>query len=300
MQNITIQHGGWTADFAPRFGGRMIRLRWNGFDLLRHPETEDQLREGIYVYGIPVLLPPNRIDAGTFKFHGRRYQLPLNEPWRNNHLHGVVATREWELRNRSANAVLFGCGVEESAGLGVPFDVEILYEFSGSTMVQRTTVRNGGELPMPFGIGFHTVFRSPRRARLTAAEFRWEIVRPRFLASGRKLPWETFNPNEWFDPSEQVISCHFPMETKEFDGKPFRGALLDYDGLRVRYESGPEFRHWCLWNHDPSDGFLCPEPMSWLVNAPNLPLPPEETGFQTIAPHGSWNGINRISVEELQ
>ena len=37
MQNITIQHGGWTADFAPRFGGRMIRLRWNGFDLLRHP-----------------------------------------------------------------------------------------------------------------------------------------------------------------------------------------------------------------------------------------------------------------------
>ncbi len=300
MQNITIQHGGWTADFAPRFGGRMIRLRWNGFDLLRHPETEDQLREGIYVYGIPVLLPPNRIDAGTFKFHGRRYQLPLNEPWRNNHLHGVVATREWELRNRSANAVLFGCGVEESAGLGVPFDVEILYEFSGSTMVQRTTVRNGGELPMPFGIGFHTVFRSPRRARLTAAEFRWEIVRPRFLASGRKLPWDQFNPNDWFDPSKQTISCHFPMETKEFDGKPFRGALLDYDDLRVRYESGPEFRHWCLWNHDPSDGFLCPEPMSWLVNAPNLPLPPEETGFQTIAPHGSWNGINRISVEELQ
>lgn len=299
MQTCTIENGGWSALFAPACGGRLIRLRWNGFDLLRTPATEAELREGLYVYGIPVLLPPNRIDGGTFRFRGRRYQLPLNEPQRNNHLHGLLTTREWELRGNAGGIVTLGCEVEESAGLGVPFDVEIRYEFSDRVLVQRTVVRNNGNVPMPFGIGFHTVFRTPRRARLTAAEFRWEVLPPRFLASGKKLPWSEFHPDDWFDPSRQVISCHFPMETKEIDGKPFRGALLDYDKLRVRYESGPEFRHWCLWNRDPASGFLCPEPMSSMVNAPNLPLPPAETGFQAIAPQESWCGINRIRVEEL-
>lgn len=300
MKTLTTKEGGWSALFAPGYGGRLIRLRWNEFDLLRHPEREEELQEGQFVFGIPVLLPPNRIDAGTFEFQGRRYQLPLNEPQRGNHLHGLVFDRAWEVRDHSASSVTLGCRVEGAAGLGVPFDVEIQYEFSGRTMIQRTTVRNEGSTPMPFGIGFHTVFRSPRRARLTAAEFRWEIERPGFLANGRKLLWEQFNPNNWFDPSGQVISCHFPMETKEIDGKPFRGALLDYGNLQIRYESGPEFRHWCLWNHDPADGFLCPEPMSWMVNAPNLPLPPEVTGFQDIAPHAAWSGVNRITVEERQ
>lgn len=298
MQTCTIENGGWSAEFSPTCGGRLIRLRRNGFDLLRTPATEAELREGPYVYGIPVLLPPNRIDGGTFRFRGRRCQLPLNEPQRNNHLHGLLTTREWEVRHSGVDTVALGCSVKAADGLGVPFDVEIRYEFSGRTMTQRTVVRNNGNLPMPFGIGFHTVFRAPRRARLTAAEFRWEVVPPRFLASGKKLPWSEFNPNDWFDPSRQVISCHFPMETKKLDGQPFRGALLDYGALRVRYESGPEFRHWCLWNRDPASGFLCPEPMSWMVNAPNLPLPPEVTGFQAIAPHDTWNGVNRISVEE--
>lgn len=299
MYTCAMKSGDWSADFAPDCGGRMVRLRWKGFDLLRYPEAGTELPEEPYVYGIPVLLPPNRIDAGSFEFGGRRCQLPLNEPQRNNHLHGVLTTRAWKLRGNSDGVVTLGCEVEESAGLGVPFDVEIRYGFSDRELVQRTVVRNNGDLPMPFGIGFHTVFRAPRRARLTAAEFRWEIVPPRFLANGKKLPWGEFDPNGWFDPGARVISCHFPVETKEFGGKPFRGALLDYENLRIRYEIGPEFRHWCLWNRDPASGFLCPEPMSWMVNAPNLPLPPEEIGLQAIAPHDTWSGVTRIAVEAL-
>ena len=86
MKTLTTKEGGWSALFAPGYGGRLIRLRWNEFDLLRHPEREEELQEGQFVFGIPVLLPPNRIDAGTFEFQGRRYQLPLNEPQRGNHL----------------------------------------------------------------------------------------------------------------------------------------------------------------------------------------------------------------------
>ena len=43
MKTLTTKEGGWSALFAPGYGGRLIRLRWNEFDLLRHPEREEEL-----------------------------------------------------------------------------------------------------------------------------------------------------------------------------------------------------------------------------------------------------------------
>ena len=42
MKTLTTKEGGWSALFAPGYGGRLIRLRWNEFDLLRHPEREEK------------------------------------------------------------------------------------------------------------------------------------------------------------------------------------------------------------------------------------------------------------------
>ena len=135
-------------------------------------------------------------------------------------------------------------------------------------MRQSLTAINAGTAALPCGAGFHSVFNTPERARITASPWYWEILRPRYLVSGRQLLWDRFNPSEWFDPARHVISFHTRLETGSLDGKPFRGAILDYGVKTVLYEVDQSYRYWYLWNQDPRYGFFCPEPMSWMVDAP--------------------------------
>ena len=39
-----------------------------------------------------------------------------------------------------------------------------------------------------------------------------------------------------------------------------------------------------LWNQGGRKGFLCPEPMSWMIDAPNLTVPAEESGMFFLRP----------------
>lgn len=79
-------------------GGSSARL-WHesdppcrsGSELLRTPEGETQLRREPQVYGMPLLLPPNRTAGGAFTFQGTTYHLPINEPVYGNHIHGSLA-----------------------------------------------------------------------------------------------------------------------------------------------------------------------------------------------------------------
>lgn len=71
-------------------------------------------------------------------------------------------------------------------------------------------------------------------------------------------------------------------------------ALLSLDGSRVelrnaksnaaiRYElEGYAFM--MLWNQGANPRFLCCEPQTWAVNAPNVPLPQSQTGFWPLEP----------------
>ena len=57
---------GWQAEVLPAYGMNLIRLARSGSELLRTPEGETQLRREPQVYGMPLLLPPNRTAGGAF------------------------------------------------------------------------------------------------------------------------------------------------------------------------------------------------------------------------------------------
>ncbi len=253
----------WHGELSPEYGGNLCGLSYDGFELLRKPLRESDLGDTPVAYGIPVLFPPNRIANGEFRFDGRRYRLPLNEPERGNHLHGMALLHGWRVAVREASVAELRFAHPATEDFPAEFELRLRYELQPAQLVQTLTVVNCGRTAMPCGIGFHTAFRSPRRARVeTAGVFR-EILPPRHLPSGRLLPWGEFDPGEWFSPEEERLSCQFPAPPGS------HAAELEYDSMKFRYEVDPKFREWCLWNGGGHRGFFCPEPMSWPTDAPN-------------------------------
>jgi aldose 1-epimerase len=78
----------------------------------------------------------------------------------------------------------------------------------------------------------------------------------------------------------------YNMDTDEVDGRPFRGAIATdiATGKKIFYEVDDNFKFWVLWNDGGEKGFFCPEPMTWMINAPNLPLSFAESGYLELAP----------------
>lgn len=97
---LCYEKGGYRMTLAPWQGGQLIRLQKGELDLLHAPDNEDALALKPTHYGLPVLFPPNRIDAGHFAAAGREYQFPLNEPQRGNSLHGFLPSLGGRKRSR--------------------------------------------------------------------------------------------------------------------------------------------------------------------------------------------------------
>jgi len=286
---ISISKGQLTATAYPQYGGNLASLNWKGLELLRAPEPPDILVEKPEHYGLPVLFPPNRIADGHFTWNGRRCELPLNEGRpRNNHIHGLVLRQAWTIADQGDDVVVmeyrYGQHHDAFDGFPYPFCLRLSYRLDDDCLTQELVVQNCGDTPLPYGLGFHSAFNAPKRLRITTEPWRWEMLLPRHLPSERRLPWGDFDPNAWLDPSLGRISVHTPVGVGQLAGRPFRGAVLDYGERAFAYEIDDKFHQWFLWTPEPNSGFICPEPMSCMVNAPNLALPPETTGFTDLAP----------------
>lgn len=300
MTNVVkIETPEWLAEIAIDAGANLYSLkhRLNGFKLLRSPASLENLHAQPEMYGIPVLLPPNRIDGGRFEWRGRQYELPLNEPERGNHLHGIVLGRKWRLVESGRDVVKMVYDFSAMPGFPHDFTLTMTYHFTPEAVIQYFAVHNHSGLAMPFGLGFHTAFNFPSDAwaTITTGDSYWEIVRPRCLPSGRLLPWRT---EDRIFRDDRAVSCHCPMTTEYFEGQPFRGMVINYpdEHARLYYEVSDQYRHWCLWNGGGRQGFFCFEPMTWMVNAPNLDLPPDVTGMQALEPDQAWKAQTRIHL----
>ena len=300
---MKIETPSWLAEVSVDAGANLCRLRHRAsmLELLRSPASEEELLSHPETYGVPVLFPPNRIDGGKFTWQGRKYALPLNEPERSNHLHGLVLGRPWTLAKLASDFIVMTYVFPGSDGFPHAFTLSLSYRFASDAVVQEFRVDNNSASPMPFGLGFHTAFSLPPDAwaTVTAGDGCWEIVRPRCLCSGKLLAWKSEEDRIFKD--SRAVSCHCPSSERTIEGKPFRGALIEYpsSGIRLHYEVDSHYRHWCLWNDGGGHGFLCIEPMTWMIDAPNLDLPPEITGMQALEPGQSWQAKTVLRLESI-
>ena len=78
-------------------------------------------------------------------------------------------------------------------------------------------------------------------------------------------------------------------------------AVLSHpeEGVKVIYRVDPLYKHWMVWNSKQEGSFICIEPQNWRVNAPNLPIPAEESGMGWIEPGETLKVTASVEVKAL-
>ncbi|MFC5649515.1 hypothetical protein ACFPYJ_10290 [Paenibacillus solisilvae] len=236
------------------------------------------------LYGIPVLMPPNRIRNGRFRFQSREYQLEINTP-NGHHIHGFLALNPWEVRNTyeigsnmsvtsSFETARFPHVLEQ-----FPHDLYIImrYELKESRLTQYVSITNQGHLTAPIGFGLHPWFlldHSPEKWMLTLPVSKiWELDSA-LMPTGRLLPLGKY---EAFLDGMNLQDVD--LDTPFLIGDQPRTALLATEGYAIRIHVSKLYKHWVIYTGGKADEFIAIEPYTWVTNAPNLPLKPELTGL---------------------
>ena len=97
IYKINSENKEWSAEISALHGANVTRLKYNNRDVFIPLVSSKQLENNPYIQGCPILLPANRTYGGEFRFEGKHYHLPLNEPQNNAHLHGFVHRAAFEL-----------------------------------------------------------------------------------------------------------------------------------------------------------------------------------------------------------
>lgn len=190
-----------------------------------------------------VLLPwPNRIEDGQYEFAGRMRQAPINEPARNNALHGLTRWVNWTAADQAADRVLMSLLLHPQDGYPFTLRLEVEYRLSASGLSIRTTATNVGREAAPFGAGYHpylTVGTLIDEALLKLpALLRLEADERLMIPTGRLVP----NRGTAYDFLEARPIGSLRMDTA------FANLIPDSDGLtRVRLEApggGPRVTVW--------------------------------------------------------
>ena len=257
---ICLQAGGWQALVLPGFGANLIRLSREGRELLRTPESLSQLQADPFLYGSPLLLPPNRTRDGAFTFDGQEYRLPISEPQTHCQLHGQLASAPFTLACQSAvHCVSRLMNPAGGPGSRFPFAflLEIEHRLDAGGLSQSTCITNTGARDMPLLLGFHLTFTKPESFAVLLGR-RWERD-ARFLPTGRLLPLSEREAAWKRGASPDVpVSGYFTAAGHT--------ARLG----RFYLHTSDNYTQWVLFGGGEQD-FLCIEPQSGPVNGLNLP-----------------------------
>ena len=292
MEVVELDFAGFAAKILPEAGGNIYSLRHKatGTQLLREPHRKEELFHTPERFGIPPLFPPNRIEDGAFLFEGKICRLPINQKAQNLHLHGIAVSQPWQLVKKDERSAELKFIFDEISPeyAGFPFACEIIrrYELTENGLKDTVIVRNNGTCNMPLGLGFHTAFPADDAAvRIGRADFKFEIDRKTFLPTGQCLGWDEFDPGKSFTPFGTIVDFHCKTgKVSCQEGTEFHGAELVYPTGTLRYITDEKFGFWYTWNAGGLNDFICLEPVSWMSNALNLPLPEKSSGVRKLAP----------------
>ena len=158
---------------------------------------------------------------------------------------------------------------------------------------------------MPCMLAFHTAINAPFSPRSTIHDClckitigeRWELD-DRMLPTGHKPPleaWELSMRDSRISPFLKAMDNHYTAIAQ--DGKNFMELEDTREKVRFVYDVGTGYKQWMIWNNGAKGGYICPEPQTNLVNAPNIQLPNEIKGLIMLEPGEVWTETSRFYVE---
>lgn len=275
---------GLTARLAPRLGGNVFSLfsAPHQHEILLAPESPATLVERPTRFGTPLLMPPGRMDQGQFTYRDHTYQFARNRG--EHHSHGLVLTLPWEVESTEQGpegaAVTIGIRswryVDLLRQFPHGFHLQVTYRVIDGLLTCQSSIRNEGDQPMPFGMGFHTYFHVPGdpmtwRVRL-AASHRLELDDAAF-PTGASLPVSgPFDLRQGRPVGETPLDEVFLGLERDAEGWSSVELASRERGLRVLCEADRRFPFWVLFTGSVGErGFLAPEPYTIAPNGFNLP-----------------------------
>lgn len=311
---VEFSAGGYTAMVAYEIGSNVIRLHddKNGIEFFRFKKdtSAETIKQSAEVWGLPTLYLPNRFADGELKTSDAVYKLPVNEkaPY-NNHIHGFLHKRAHTLVEHHADD---NCAVVKTKYvydendeffkyLPVKFTAEFKFTLSSSGMTYRLRLINNSDKMLPISLATHTTINSPfvdggeeENIRLSVPAIKKCELNDRCLPTEKLL--ELSDTDKEYQTGEkkpvlQVIDNDmFTTDCISFNGQQLHGIIAEdtESGKKICCEVSEEYRFWIVWNDRGSNGYFCPEPMTAMINAPNLSLSNEITGYCEIKPEESY------------
>lgn len=287
MDYIILKNSKYEAHILPELGGNVIYF-YDGEqqrEILRGTHDRVELENNPALYGMPFLLPPNRIADGKFRFEGKEYQLPINEPERNNHLHGFFMTAnyrvEFKEENEQTSTLVLSYIFNESDANFTYFPhkmrIEKEYKLTKDGLQLKLSVVNLTKERIPLMFAFHTAFplmgtREASRDMNVRMSINARVeLDDRLLGTERYVAGDRITEvaaMEGFSPVEEELDNVYKV--KKFG---FRGATIDYPALNAQtiYEVDDIFHYLVVWNNGANGEILCIEPQTYRNNGINLP-----------------------------
>ncbi|MBP3310335.1 MAG: aldose 1-epimerase [Ruminococcus sp.] len=317
---VRLCAGGYEALVAYEIGSNVIRLRdnKNGVEFFRFDASNpaDVIRQSPEVWGLPTLYLPNRFADGVLKTSDAVYQLPVNEkaPY-NNHIHGFLHKRVHEVVEHSADnncawlktRYVYDENDEFFQYLPVSFVAEYTFTLSENGLEQNIKFINTSNVVLPMSLASHTAINAPFVDGAKESDIRLTVpIGKKCELNERCLPTEKLKSLTMYDleyktgnkcPVLQV--CDNDMYTADYtdlDHEKFYGIIAEdiASGKKLGYEVSQQYKFWIIWNDRGFNHYFCPEPMTAMIDAPNLSLPADVTGYCEVKPGESFETHQRF------
>ncbi len=311
---VELTAGGYTCLIAYEIGCNVIRLRDTEhsveFFRFNSENSAQTIKDSPEVWGMPTLYFPNRLADGLLQTSDNVYQLPVNEQNHfNNYIHGFVHKRahkvvEYKSDENSAwvkTIFEYDENDEYFSYFPVRFNVEYTFTLSANGLEQKICYTNLSDNVLPISIGSHTSMKAPFVDGAKPEDIRLTV--PALLRcelNERCLPTENLLELSKWDKQfvdgtmvpvlQGVDNDMYISGTTKLNGKDFHGIIAEdtASGIKICYEVSNEYKFWIIWNDKGFNGYFCPEPMTAMINAPNLKLSPVISGYKEIRKNESF------------
>ena len=246
------------------------------------------------------------------------YQLPVNEaaPY-HNHIHGFLHKRTHRVMELCADETAAWAKTSYTydendpffTSLPISFRADFTFRLTEEGLFYSVTFTNLSDKQMPMSLATHTTINSP--FVVGAAEENSRITVPiteKWVLNERCLPTKEILPLDDYDMQykngtmcpvlKNIDNDMYTATAQTLNGKPFYGmtAVDTATGKGIGYEVSENYKFWILWNDKGHNGYFCPEPMTAMIDAPNLELPKEQTGYQELAPNETFTATQHFFV----
>lgn len=307
---VELTAGRYKATVAPFLGSNVIHFtdEENRIDFFRNDDSrslKEIMREPV-IYGFPTLYLPNRLHNGILKASDHTYEFPVNETALGNFLHGFLHKREHEI---VATEVTEDSAIAKTSYtyneadpmykyFPVKFRADYTFTLKEDGLHYEFTMTNLSRTrQLPFGMCNHTAFNGPFVEGAEGKDTRLYVpVADRWVLDENCIPTleirQLSNHDRQYLTGSQVPVLQdidndvYNIAMGEDGGEPFYGSIMtdEASGKQIVYEVSKDFKFWIIWNHKGDKEYFCVEPMTWMIDAPNLGIAPSESGYLELAP----------------